>query len=151
MQTDEEKQNNECKDKPPNARTLNVSRREAPGRPLQFFGLGWLLSRPHSFQKQHENLRRKTQEEGRKQDGNHEPECSHLILRWTGHNQIIVCVCCDDDQHFPNTLLHHFSTTLFSNTSLHRSSPTLLYTALLQHTSTTLLCNTYLQHFPTTL
>ena len=24
----------------------------------------------------------------KKQDGNHEPECSHVILRWTGHNHI---------------------------------------------------------------
>ena len=35
----------------------------------------------------------------KKQDGNHEPECSHVILRWTGHDQYncalvdIFCLC----------------------------------------------------------
>ena len=55
----------------------------------------------------------------KKQDGNHEPECSHVILRWTGHNQITVqlsafFVCAA----MTNTSLQHLSPTLFSDTSL---------------------------------
>ena len=34
-------------------------------------------------------------ENSSKQDGNHEPECSHVILRWTGHNQITVHLSLD--------------------------------------------------------
>ena len=30
-----------------------------------------------------------------RQDGNHEPECSHVILRWTGHNHITVHLSLD--------------------------------------------------------
>ena len=86
------------------------------------------------------------------QDGNHEPECSHVILRWTGHNQILVrlsaffCLCCD---------AQHFSLqTLLRNSLVKHSSPpliyTLLYNTLPQLVCTTLLNNTLLQHFSKT-
>ena len=67
-----------------------------------------------------------------KQDGNHEPGCSHVILRWKGHNQITVHLSA-----FPvcaamtNTSLQHSSTKLVYNSSLQHSSP--------QHSFTTLL------------
>ncbi len=92
----------------------------------------------------------------KKQDGNHEPECSHVILRWTGHNRITVhlsaflgCAA------MTNTSLQHLAATLpyklFWNSLPQHSSPTLLSRNLLQHFLTAILFNTSLQHFPTTL
>ena len=63
---------------------------------------------------------------------NHEPGCSHVILRWKGHNQITVHLSA-----FPvcaamtNTSLQHSSTKLVYNSSFQHSSP--------QHSFTTLL------------
>ncbi len=47
-----------------------------------------------------------------------------------------------------NTLLQHFSSTLFQQSSPTLLYNTLLYNTLLQHFSTTLLSNTSLQHSP---
>ena len=88
------------------------------------------------------------------QDGNHEPECSQVLMRWTGHNHIPVHL--STLFAFPTTLLHntslqHFSTALLHNTSLQTFSTTLLYNTSPQHSFTTLLYNTSPQHFSTTL
>ena len=74
----------------------------------------------------------------KKQDGNHEPECSHVILRWAGHNQITVHLSA-----FFSVLRW---TTLLYNTCLQHSSPTLFYNTSLQQFLTTLFSNTLLQH-----
>ena len=90
-----------------------------------------------------------------KQDGSHEPECTHVRLRWTGHNQITVhlsafFVCAA----MTNTCLQDLSPTLFSDNSLQHLAATLLFRTSLQHSSPTLLYNnlyTFLQHLSTTL
>ena len=63
-----------------------------------------------------------------KKDGNHEPEYSHVILRWTGHNQITVHLSAFFDcAAMTNTSLQHLSPPLFSDTSLQHLAATLLY------------------------
>ena len=79
------------------------------------------------------------------QDGNHEPECSHVILRWTGHNQILVRLSAFFVYAaMPSTSLYNTSSQLSCQTLF---SATYLY-ASLQHSSPTRLYNTLLQHFP---
>ena len=107
----------------------------------------------HCKQEQHlQNIPKHKPPFQKKQDGNHEPECSHVILRWTDHNHITVhlstfFVCAA----MTNTSPQHLSLTLVKDTSLQHLVATLLYNTSVQLSSPMLFSNSYLQRFSTTL